>query len=301
MPAHPTPRVAIIVPVYNLGGFLPAAVESALAQTVTDFEIVIIDDGSTDADTIRVVDGYADLPQVTVLRTGNHGVAHARNHGIAASSCPYIVPLDADDRLDPRFLEHTLPVLEQRSDVGFVYTSVRVFGEYEAEWEAPPFDLPELLARNLVGHATALVRRAAWENVGGYAEFAFEDWEFWIRLAGAGWRGAAVPESLVFYRKRPGSRLRRCEDPAVRPECIRLLIERNRAIYERHFTDVVVRLSQRVFTTQEAERRARFELQRLHRSRLGRMAGWLWAFRQDPAGVWTRGLRRLLRRPARPA
>lgn len=306
MPPAPSTRVSIVIPVYNLGAFLPAAVDSALAQTMTDFEITIVDDGSTDGETVRAVDTYAGVPKVTVLRTENRGVAHARNCGIAATASTYIVPLDADDRLDPRFLERTLPVMDGQRDVGFAYTSVRVFGEYEADWVAPPFSVPELLVRNVVGHATALVRRTAWEQVGGYDRYfgedlPFEDWDFWIRLAGAGWQGAAVPESLVFYRKRPGSRLQRGEEPAAHQRLVRLLIERNQAIYQRYFTDVVVRLNQEVFVTQAAERRARLELQRLHHSRLGRVAGWIWAFRQDPAGVCARGLRRILRRPADPA
>ena len=125
----------------------------------------------------------------------------------------------------------------------------------------------------------------------------FEDWDFWIRVAAAGWPGRALGEPLVSYRKRPGSRLRRCEEPSVRPRLIRLLIERNRAIYERHFTDVVVNLSQQVLATQEAERAARLALHDVYRSRLGRLAGWAWAVRHDPGGRWAALLRRILGRP----
>lgn len=296
-----TPRVSVVIPVYNLGAFLPAAVDSVLAQSEQDFEIVIIDDGSTDPETIRAVDCYMGADRIRVLRTPNRGVAHARNDAIAAASGTYILPLDADDLLAPQYLERTVPVLDREQEIGFVYTSVRVFGEYEAEWQAEPFDICTLLARNLVGHATALFRKQVWNRVGGYDpafhEAPFEDWDFWIRVAAAGWPGHALAEPLVFYRKRPGSRLRRCEQPAVRPRLIRLLIERNRAIYERHFTDVVVNLSQQVFTTQEAEREARLALHRVYRSRLGRLAGWVWAVRHDPAGRCAALVRRILGRP----
>jgi hypothetical protein len=295
-----TPRVSVVIPVYNLGAFLPAAVDSVLAQSEEHFEIVIIDDGSTDPETIRAVDCYQGGDRIRVLRTPNRGVTHARNDAIAAARGTYILPLDADDLLAPQFLERTVPVLDREQEIGFVYTSVSVFGEYETTWHAEPFDMPTLLARNIVGHATALFRKQAWGRVGGYdAAFqdGFEDWDFWIRVAAAGWPGRALEEPLVCYRKRPGSRLRRCEQPAVRPRLIRLLIERNRAIYEHHFTDVVVDLSQQVFTAQETEREARLALQRVYRSRLGRLAGWVWALRHDPAGRCAALVRRILGRP----
>jgi hypothetical protein len=295
-----TPRVSVVIPVYNLGAFLPAAVDSVLAQTERDLEIVIIDDGSTDPGTIRAVDRYMGADRIRVLRTPNRGVAHARNEAITAASGGYILPLDADDILAPRFLERTVPVLDREREIGFVYTAVRVFGEYEAEWKAEPFDIRTLLARNVVGHATALFRKQVWDRVGGYDPAfreGFEDWDFWIRVAAAGWPGRALGEPLVSYRKRPGSRLRRCEEPSVRPRLIRLLIERNRAIYERHFTDVVVNLSQQVLATQEAERAARLALHDVYRSRLGRLAAWAWAVRHDPGGRCAALLRRILGRP----
>jgi glycosyltransferase involved in cell wall biosynthesis len=293
------PRVSVVIPVYNLGAFLPAAVDSVLAQTDQDFEIVIIDDGSTDPETIRAVDRYMGADRIRVLRTPNRGLANARNGAITAASGAYILPLDADDLLAPQFLERTVPVLDREQAIGFVYTAVRVFGEYEAEWPAEPFDIRTLLARNL-GHATALFRKHVWERVGGYDPAfheGFEDWDFWIRVAAAGWPGRALGEPLVSYRRRPGSMLRRCEQPSVRPRLIRLLIERNRAIYERHFTDVVVNLSQQVFANQEAEREARFALHRVYRSRLGRLAGWAWAVRHDPRGRCAALRRRMLGRP----
>jgi glycosyltransferase involved in cell wall biosynthesis len=280
-------RVSVVIPVYNLGAYLAAAVKSALTQTYQDFEIVIIDDGSTEAATVEAVDGYNGTDRVRVLRTANHGLAAARNRAIEASEGQYVLPLDADDLLAPQFLERTVPVLERHPSVGFVYTTVRVFGEYEAEWAAVPFDPCVLLTRNIVGCASALVRKAAWRDVGGYDTAfreGFEDWDFFVRLARASWDGFAVPEALMLYRRRQGSMLRRCEDPNLRPALVRRVVERNREAYAARLTDVLVCLNQQLFLAQRAERHAWQQLTRVYeRRRLRRV--WQGSGQNDAGAV----------------
>jgi glycosyltransferase involved in cell wall biosynthesis len=279
--------VSIVIPVYDLGAYVAAAIESALGQTYPEVEVVVVDDGSTEPTTLRALAQYGARPRVRLLRTENQGLARARNHGIAAARGTYVVPLDADDLIAPRFVERTVSVLDRDPGVGFVYTGVEVFGEYDARWAAEPYGLDRLLTRNLVGLATALIRKSAWERVAGYDpafRYGLEDWDFFIRVARAGWGGVAIDEPLTSYRKRSGSMLRLCEAPERRPAVIRQLVERHRDLYAERLVDVVVALSGDVFAAECAERRARFALQDVYRSRLGRLAGWMWAWRARWSG-----------------
>src|SRR5690606_6447363 len=108
---------------------------------------------------------------------------------VRASGAPYFVALDADDKLDPRFIERLLPPLLADPACGYGYSHVRFFGAQHGGWECPPYDPRRLLIENL-SVATALVRRRAFDEVGGYSPdmiYGFEDWDFWIALLGLGY------------------------------------------------------------------------------------------------------------------
>src|SRR5689334_22074802 len=97
-----SPRISVIVPCYNLGAYLAEAVDSVLAQTFQDFEIIVVDDGSDEPETQAIVGGFT-RPRTRVLRTAHAGLAAARNLGIAEARGEYLSALDADDRLEPAF------------------------------------------------------------------------------------------------------------------------------------------------------------------------------------------------------
>src|SRR5262245_35333532 len=113
------PRVSVVVPCFDLGRYLDEAIDSVLAQTFHDLEIVVVDDGSTDPFTCELLDRY-DRPKTQLLRQSNRGPAAARNAGIRATTGHYVCCLDADDRLLPTYLEKAIQVLQQAPDVGFV-------------------------------------------------------------------------------------------------------------------------------------------------------------------------------------
>src|SRR5438552_2887722 len=140
MPAARPPRVSVIVPCYNLGKFLAEAVDSVLGQTFQDFEIVVVDDGSTDGATVSVLSAFA-RPKTRILRAPHAGLAAARNLGIANSSGEYLCALDADDRLDPTFLAKTAAILDRDASIAFVSTWLRTFGEESWEWKPDRCDL----------------------------------------------------------------------------------------------------------------------------------------------------------------
>lgn len=202
------PEVSVIVPCYNYGRFLDEAVDSVLAQSWQDFEIVVVDDGSTDPQTRDLLDAY-ERPRTTVLRTEHRGAPAARNTGIRASQGRYVVSLDADDRLHRHYLEKTKAVLDADGpeQLGFVTTWHRRFGEEDAVMRGENDPNLTLAITNRI-HGASMFRRKAWESVGGYRESmaGWEDWNFWLNIAGAGYRWDVVREELFFYRKHGATR-----------------------------------------------------------------------------------------------
>jgi glycosyltransferase involved in cell wall biosynthesis len=202
-----TPRVSVLVPCCDLGEFLDEAVGSVLAQTFQDFEIVVVDDGSTDAATTALLADYR-RPKTRVLRVPHGGVSAARNHAIAATTGPYLCALDADDRLEPTYLAKTVERLDADPSVTFVSCWLRAFGDEEWDWTPDRCDLPGLLWEDTVLTAS-LVRRAAVVAAGGYDTRmpyqGAEDWDLWLTLVGRGHRGVIIPEVLFNYRRRADS------------------------------------------------------------------------------------------------
>ncbi len=236
------PAVSVIMSCYNLGRYVRDAIESVLAQSRQDFEIVVVNDGSTDEETNRIL-GALDYPRTTVLATGNRGLPAARNLALAHARGRYVCALDADDRLHPSFFEKTLAVLDSDSGVAFVSTWAECFGLEQWTWRQERCDFPALLAECVVLTA-APVRRSAVEAVGGYDERAYlygsEDWDLWISLVERGYRGVVLPEVLFQYRQRQGSMRRIAEDPAIRSRVWRTLLEKHRDSYTRHLRDVLL-------------------------------------------------------------
>jgi glycosyltransferase involved in cell wall biosynthesis len=235
------PAVSVVTPVFDAGRDLEQALASVAAQTFGDHEHVVVDDGSTDPETRRILDAAATRPGVTVVRTENRGPAAARNLAIERARGRYVLPLDADDWLAPEFLARTVPMLDANPDVGVVHTWVALVGGHRGVWRTGPFALPELLARCTI-HVTALFRRPLWADVGGfdgrYVESA-EDWDFWIGLAGRGARAVCVPEVLAFYRRTPRSRERAARAPGVSGKLMRQLVEKHRPLYEAHLPEAM--------------------------------------------------------------
>jgi glycosyltransferase involved in cell wall biosynthesis len=235
------PRVSVIVPVFNAGRLLARALDSVAAQTYRQHEVVVVDDGSTDARTLALLETAGHTPGVSVHRTGNRGPALARNLAIEHARGTYILPLDADDYLAPTFLEKTVPVLDTEPAVGVVYTWVGLVGEHHGVWRTGGFTVPELLARCTI-HVSSLYRRQLWQDVGGYdPRFveSCEDWDLWLGAAGRGWQGRSVPEVLAYYRRSASSRERRARAPETSARLMRSLVAKHRALYDAHLEDAL--------------------------------------------------------------
>ncbi len=200
-------KVSVIVPVLDVGPLLDEAMASLRAQTFTDFEVLLVDDGSSDSETLAAL-ARAEAGGARLFRLPHGGVTRARNHGIAQARGEYLCFFDADDRMLPQLLERTVSLLASRRELAFASFWVRLFGAEEWDWQPPACDLRALLCDCTVATA-ALVRRSAVQAVGGFDEAmerGHEDWDLWLTLVESGHPGEIIPEVLFEYRRRPGSR-----------------------------------------------------------------------------------------------
>jgi hypothetical protein len=232
-----SPRVSVLVPCYNLGAYLDEAVDSVLAQSCQDVEILIVDDGSTDVATVQLLDRY-ERPRTTVYRTANQGLAAARNFLVARARGEYLCALDADDKLHPQYLEQTMAALDRDPSLGFASTKMQMFGHETRVWpEDTRCDLLTLLCHDPV-HPAALVRRSAVLAVGGYDEGmphqGNEDWDLWIGLIEAGYGGVILDEVLFFYRRRENSMSGTCARGDAQLQAVAYLMRKHAASYRVH-------------------------------------------------------------------
>jgi len=192
--------ITVVITCFNYGGYLPEAVASALGQEGGAPQVTVVDDGSSEEETIRALEQLPD--QVTVIRQANAGLSAARNTGLRTADTSYLIVLDADDRLAPGALTLMRAPLDREPELGFSYGMARFFGAWEGTLKFPPYDPYKLLYRHIVG-STTLMRRELFEDVGGFdPEFhEYEDWEFWLHALERGWRGQNVDGVTLLYRR----------------------------------------------------------------------------------------------------
>lgn len=204
-------KVSVIIPAYNAITYLPASLDSILAQTYTDFEVIIVNDGSTDG-TAEWVEQLTN-PRVKLISQTNQGNCAARNTGIAHARGEYIAFLDADDLWDSTKLAKQVEMLEQNPEVGLVYTWVERIDQ-NGKSLGKPFESnlsgniwEKLLDRNVIATSSTMIRRCCFDNVGKFDENLksfVEDWDLWLRIA-ACYPIKVLPEYLLQYRECPTS------------------------------------------------------------------------------------------------
>ena len=205
-PEEGLPPFAIIIPCYNDGKYLPDAIASVAACDPSLIELLIVNDGSTDPQTLdylRQLEGQG----YRILHQDNRGLAAARNAGIAATSAPYILPLDSDNKLQPEYLTLSLGVFKQQPDVSVIYGDKNIFGYKELIERVCAPDYETLIKSNYID-ACAPYKRSLWINLNGYDEkmrSGWEDWDFWLRAMSLGYIFYHINKPLFDYRLRMGS------------------------------------------------------------------------------------------------
>jgi glycosyltransferase involved in cell wall biosynthesis len=206
------PKVSVIIPAYNAMQYLPETMASVMKQTYRDFEIILIDDGSSDH--IREWAETQNISQLRLISQENRGLSGARNTGIKAAKGTYLALLDADDLWEPTKLEKQVQVLDLDREAALVYTWIALVdeqgsltGRYYKRLEEGNVWKP-MLTSNLVGCGSVpLIRHTCLDKVGYFDEnlksFA-EDWDLWLRIARQ-YSFRVVKEALVYYRQRGDS------------------------------------------------------------------------------------------------
>lgn len=230
-------KVSVIMPCYNDGVYIDDAIASVRAQTYPEIELIIIDDGSDEEDTLKILKDLSSEENIRILHTNHLRPAGARNAGIDAAIGEYILPLDSDDRIEPTYIEKAVRVMEQNEKVGVVYCRADLFGEKTGPWELPDYSLEKMLLDNVV-FVTALFRREDWCSVGGFRttmEHGMEDYDFWLSILELGREIYQLPEVLFHYRIKPVSRTTRFqEDASVVQQTYRMIYLQHPELYERY-------------------------------------------------------------------
>lgn len=200
------PAISVVMSVYNGGKFLRPAIQSILNQTFSNFEFIIIDDGSTD-DTASIIRSFNDS-RIRLVQQPNQGLVRSLNEGIRIARAPFIARMDADDISLPSRLEKELRVLSSNPRIGLIGTFFTYIDERadtaSTTITAPikPIDLRRsFYIVNHFGHSSTLFRKEALEQVGSYRDDygPTEDFELWRRIADH-WEVRIIPESLHLYR-----------------------------------------------------------------------------------------------------
>ncbi len=235
------PAVSIIMPCYNHGSYLVEALVSVERSAPPGCEVMIVDDGSTEPETLRILERLDELGY-QILRQPNQGLAAARNRAIQQAHGDIILPLDADNRIRPGFIEAALAVFRNQSDVGVVYSARLDFGAKDRRVDLPDFDLLTMLGRNFID-ACALFRREVWTQCGGYDEtlHALEDWELWLHAAKHGWQFHRLEPVYFEYRVRTDSMLQTFRASETdRRRHFSYIMTKHFELYQRHFFQVAI-------------------------------------------------------------
>ena len=227
-------KVSVIIPCYNQGQYVMETLASVLKQTYQNIAVIIVNDGSDDQDTISILN-QIDLETVQVLHTTNQGLAAARNNGIEAAKGDLILPLDADDLIDPGYVEQAVASFKGNTALGIVYCRARLFGSVNTEWLLPPYSLPEMLLDNVI-FCSAMFRQSDWEAVGGYDSgmiYGWEDYDFWLSLIERGREVYQIPEILFSYRVSSDSMVR-SKERWQKVAMFKRIFERHKKLFSSH-------------------------------------------------------------------
>ena len=201
------PTVSVVLPCFNAHEHLKQSIDSVSIQTYRDLEIIVVDDGSDNPDTIAFLDAMGD--DVRLVRQRNLGLSGARNTGFREARGKYVLPLDCDDWIEPEFISKVVRALESEPRAAFAFSHIRLEDKASGVLEKN-YNFFEQLFFNQLPYCI-LIAKDTWEEVGGYdmtMRHGYEDWEFNIRLGGRGKFGVVVPKPLFHYRVREAGMLR---------------------------------------------------------------------------------------------
>lgn len=212
-------KVSIVVPSYNQAKYVDECLDSVHKQTYTDWECIVVNDGSTD-NIDAVIQPWLNKDQrFKYITTDNKGVSHARNTAIKASEGALILPLDADDKIANTYLDLAVDAFKTNPELTLVYCRAEKFGDVNEVWHLKPFSLKALALDNII-FCSGIYKKKDWERVNGYDErmqAGLEDWEFWIALLKHGGNVLQLDATCFYYRIKAVSRQQQLNAENKRP------------------------------------------------------------------------------------
>nr|WP_319999850.1 glycosyltransferase family A protein [uncultured Draconibacterium sp.] len=232
-----TPLISIIIPCFNEGRFINECLNSIHQQSYPNYEIIVVNDGSTDTFTNKVIHAI-NHPRIKVIETQNQGVSAARNTAIKNSSGKYILPLDADDKIGTNFIEQSIQVLESNKTIKVVSCTVALFGKKRGIIDYGKFSFEKLLAKNLLV-VSSIFRRTDFDKTKGFnpnMKEGFEDWDFWISLLKTGGKVHKLTTVGFYYRIKTKSRNSTLTTSSFK-KLRRQIYENHKESYSKYFVD----------------------------------------------------------------
>ena len=235
-----TPQLSVVIPCYNQGEYLLEAVTSVERNLNDNYEIIIVNDGSNNLQTKVILQKLED-EGYHIIHQENKGLATARNVGIQVAKGKYILPLDADNRIDPEYINESIRVMENEASVGVVYGNCRWFGQQNGYRVIDVFKPIKLFVHNYID-ACAVIRKSAFDECIGYDATmpvsGYEDWELWIHLHAKGWKFHHLGLFIFDYRVRLNSMLSKTSIPSNRSSNAAYIATKHRTFYEKNVVEI---------------------------------------------------------------
>jgi len=222
------PLISVVIPCFNDGIYLPETIQKIKEQTLKDFEIIVVNDGSTDSYTLEILEKISQQG-ITILHKQNGKMSSARNHGVRFSNAHYIVTVDSDDYFDSTFFEKAISILNKQAHVAVVSSHIKMFGAYKMKSKPRGGGAFNFLFSNECS-SSAMIRKSCWEEIDGYDEqmtLGYEDWEFYIRITQKGWKIEIIPEFLTYYRQTEKS-MRRSKTEPNKEKIIKYILNKHK-------------------------------------------------------------------------
>ena len=250
-----TPILSIIMPCYNQAQYIDEAIQSVIRQTYKDWELIIVDDGSTD-DSFSIAKRYAQSDiRIKAFSQENGGPSKARNNGVKRSSGKYIMFFDSDDRLALQYLDIGVQYMTSHPECTVFYSRLKRFGKMNDEVGIHFISYEQELCVSSL-FLTCIIKRSDFVRIGGFDEQmkGYEDWEMFIRLLYHNDNVYQYPEIMFFYRWNMDEGSVNLQAIRRSKEIMEYIYDKNRAIYDEYFGNPIHSIQQANYLQQEMDK-----------------------------------------------
>lgn len=226
-------KLSVIIPYYNMGKYIDETINSVLKSTYKNFEILIVNDGSTDALSIEKINKYKSFDKIRVIDKMNSGLAETRNCGAEMAKGEFIAFLDADDTIEPTYYEKAIKILSNYNNVHFVGAWTQYFGGSKKIWPTFNPEAPLLLTHNTINSSALVLKKQSFLEFGkndSNFKIGLEDYDSVLSMISNGANGIAIPEPLFNYRVRKKSMIKNVTKE-VRSDYYNKIGEKHKALY----------------------------------------------------------------------